>query len=207
MRPCGYSRVWMLAKTWCARSGEGGIWSVLTFHRTMLSAPVWRVAWMDKSSVQAALETGQTPALGKRRLAPRTYGPVNWLGLWTLYLKEVRRFMKVAMQTVLAPVVSTRLFTMDVSLAVGQTRGDGLGVRYNDFVAPGLIMPALLPNAFANSSLYLVQAKLMGSSVDFLISRLSPGKLTAALLAWAVTRRHARGDRGAGDPCGLRVVR
>ncbi len=123
-----------------------------------------------------------------RRLAPRTYGAVNWLGLWTLYLKEVRRFLKVAMQTVLAPVVSTLLFMMVFAIAVGQGRGDVLGVRYNDFVAPGLIMMALLSNAFANSSSSLVQAKLMGSSVDFLMPPLSPSELTTAFLAGAVTR-------------------
>lgn len=134
------------------------------------------------------MQSGQHTDMPARRLAPRTYGAINWLGLWTLYLKEVRRFLKVAMQTVLAPVVSTLLFMMVFALAVGQGRGDILGVHYNEFVAPGLIMMALLSNAFANSSSSLVQAKLMGSSVDFLMPPLSPSELTAAFLGGALTR-------------------
>jgi len=57
---------------------------------------------------------------------PRTYGAVNWLGLWTLYKREVGRFMKVWMQTLLAPVVSTLLFMTVFKLAFGN-RGEGCG--------------------------------------------------------------------------------
>ena len=44
--------------------------------------------------------------------APRSYSGVNWIGLWTLYLREVKRFWKVGMQTVLAPVVTTLLYML-----------------------------------------------------------------------------------------------
>ncbi|HLJ65359.1 MAG TPA: multidrug ABC transporter permease, partial [Stellaceae bacterium] len=53
------------------------------------------------------------PAATPSALAPpsvRHFGAVNWLGLWSLYVREVRRFIKVAMQTIAAPVVTTLLF-------------------------------------------------------------------------------------------------
>ena len=83
---------------------------------------------------------------------PRAIGPVNWIGLWTLYRKEVQRFLKVFTQTIAAPVVTTLLFFAVFSLALGgvvRTIGD---VAYLEFLAPGLVMMAMAQNAFANTS-------------------------------------------------------
>ena len=118
---------------------------------------------------------------------PRTYGAVNWLGLWTLYKREVGRFMKVWMQTLLAPVISTLLFMTVFKLAFGnrgELTGDFEGLDYNSFLAPGLIVMAMLQNAFQNSSSSLTIAKVQGSQVDFLMPPLSPLELTIG----AVTR-------------------
>ena len=49
----------------------------------------------------------------------RVVGIVNWRGVWTLYLKEVRRFLKVFTQTVAAPVVTTFLFYFVFAVAFG----------------------------------------------------------------------------------------
>jgi ABC-2 type transport system permease protein len=130
------------------------------------------------------------PATKEARLKPRDYAGVNWLGLRTLYMKEVRRFRKVWMQTVAAPVVTTLLYMMIFVVAVGSDRvvsGVG-GVPFSHFVAPGLIMMAILNNAFANSSSSLIQAKLMGTAPDFLTPPLSPSELTAAFALGAATR-------------------
>ena len=121
----------------------------------------------------------------------RQYGAFNGLGLWTLYQREVGRFLKVWMQTVFAPVVTTLLFMTVFKLAFGdrgQLTGDFEGLRYNDFLAPGLIMMAILQNAFANTSSSLVQAKFNSTHVDFLMPPLSPLELTLAFLGGAVTR-------------------
>ena len=50
---------------------------------------------------------------------PVQIGPINWIGLWTLYLREVQRFAKVGMQTVIAPVITSMLFLMVFAVAVG----------------------------------------------------------------------------------------
>ena len=121
----------------------------------------------------------------------RQYGAFNGLGLWTLYQREVGRFLKVWMQTVFAPVVTTLLFMTVFKLAFGnrgQLTGDFEGLPYNDFLAPGLIMMAILQNAFANTSSSLVQAKFNSTHVDFLMPPLSPLELTLAFLGGAVTR-------------------
>ncbi|MDJ0920152.1 MAG: ABC transporter permease [Henriciella sp.] len=122
---------------------------------------------------------------------PRTYGAFNWLGLWTLYKREVGRFLKVWMQTLLAPVISTLLFMTVFKLAFGnrgELSGDFAGLNYNDFLAPGLIVMAMLQNAFQNSSSSLTIAKVQGSQVDFLMPPLSPVELATGFIFGAVTR-------------------
>lgn len=120
---------------------------------------------------------------------PRQYGAVNWLGLWTLCLRETRRFWKVGMQTLFAPVVSSLLMLFVFKLAFGQGAAATVGgVQFETFLAPGVVMMAILNNAFANTSSSLIIAKVQGNSVDFLMPPLSPIELTVGFLSGAVTR-------------------
>ena len=118
---------------------------------------------------------------------PRVYSGVNWTGVKTLYLKEVRRFWKVGAQTVAAPVVTTLLYMMIFVVAMGSSRTVN-GASFGLFVAPGLIMMAMLNNAFANSSSSLIQAKIMGTSPDFLTPPLTPLELLIGFALGAATR-------------------
>jgi len=120
--------------------------------------------------------------------APRRYGAVNWLGLWTLYVKEVRRFWNVATQTVAAPIITTLLFLAVFSLALGGGSQAVAGVPYNEFLAPGLIVMAMTQNSFANTSSSLVIAKVQGNIVDLLMPPLSPAEQTAGLALGGLTR-------------------
>jgi len=113
---------------------------------------------------------------------------VNWGGLRTLYIKEVRRFFKVQLQTIWAPAITTLLFLVIFSVAMGGSGRNVLGVPFPDFVAPGLIAMAMLNNAFANSSFALLVGKIQGTVVDYLMPPLSTGELLAALVGGAVTR-------------------
>ncbi len=112
---------------------------------------------------------------------------VNWGGLKTLYIKEVRRFFKVQLQTVWAPAVTTLLYLAIFTVALGSGR-TVMGVRFADFIAPGLIAMAMLQNAFANSSFSLLVGKMQGNIVDYLMPPLSTGELIAGLVGAAVTR-------------------
>jgi ABC-2 type transport system permease protein len=112
----------------------------------------------------------------------------KWLGAWTLYLREVRRFMKIPGQTVVAPAVTTLLFLAVFALALGRAVTTVGGVPFLEFLAPGLIMMAILQNAFANSSSSLIIAKVQGNIVDTLMPPLSTLDLMAGLVLGAISR-------------------
>jgi ABC-2 type transport system permease protein len=120
--------------------------------------------------------------------APRRYPGVNWIGLYTLTMREIMRFMKVAAQTIIAPLISTVLFVMVFALALGGKGGPVPGVNYVDFLAPGLVMMAIISNAFQNASSSLIIAKIQGNAVDFLMPPLSALELTIAFLVGATVR-------------------
>jgi ABC-2 type transport system permease protein len=113
---------------------------------------------------------------------------VNWGGLKTLYIKEVRRFFKVQTQTVWAPAVTTLLYLAIFTVALGRGGRSVLGVPFANFIAPGLIVMAMLQNAFANASFSLLVGKIQGNIVDYLMPPLSTGELIAGLIGAAVTR-------------------
>jgi ABC-2 type transport system permease protein len=113
---------------------------------------------------------------------------VNRGGLKTLYIKEVRRFFKVQMQTVWAPAITTLLYLVIFTVALGGSGRTIMGVHFADFLAPGLIVMAMLQNAFANSSFSLLVGKIQGNIVDYLMPPLSTGELIAGLVGAAVTR-------------------
>jgi len=113
---------------------------------------------------------------------------VNWGGLKTLYIKEVRRFFKVQMQTVWAPAITQLLYLVIFTVALGRGGRMVLGVPFADFVAPGLIVMAMMQNAFANASFSLLVGKIQGNIVDYLMPPLSTGELIAGLVGAAVTR-------------------
>jgi len=118
---------------------------------------------------------------------PRAYRGVNWEGLKTLYLREIRRFLKVGTQTLAAPVVTALLYMM-VFVVAAQGGRPVHGAAYGAFVAPGLIMMQILNNAFANSSSSLLQAKMNGLMGDFMTPPLSPIEHAAAFGLGAATR-------------------
>jgi len=130
----------------------------------------------------------QTPPWARSEPGQPTLEGVNWGGLSTLYIKEVRRFFKVHMQTVWAPAITTLLYLVIFTVALGRGGKTVLGVPFADFIAPGLIMMAMLQNSFANASFSLMVGKMQGTIVDYLMPPLSTGELIAALVSAAVTR-------------------
>ncbi|CAD7334749.1 multidrug ABC transporter permease [Sphingomonadales bacterium 56] len=113
---------------------------------------------------------------------------VNWAGTRALYRKEVRRFMKVQLQTIWAPAVTTLMFLIIFSIALGGANRQVLGVPFADFIAPGLMIMGMMNNAFANSSFSLLAGKMQGTLIDYLMPPLSNSELLLALVGAAVTR-------------------
>jgi ABC-2 type transport system permease protein len=118
--------------------------------------------------------------------APREYPGFNWDGFRTLYLREVRRFLKVGAQTLAAPVMTALLYMLVFVVARGS--GEVHGVPYGVFVAPGLVMMQIMNNAFANSSSSLLQSKMNGLIGDFMTPPLSPLEQVCAFGLGAATR-------------------
>ena len=130
----------------------------------------------------------QTPSWVRSEPGKASLEGVNWRGLSTLYIKEVRRFFKVQMQTIWAPAVTTLLYLVIFTVALGREGKTVLGVPFADFLAPGLIVMAMIQNSFANSSFSLLVGKMQGTIVDYLMPPLSVGELIAGLVGASVTR-------------------
>ncbi len=130
----------------------------------------------------------QTPSWVRSEPGKPSLEGVNWGGLKTLYIKEVRRFFKVQMQTVWAPAVTTLLYLVIFTVAMGREGRTVLGVPFADFLAPGLIVMAMINNSFQNASFSLLVGKMQGTIVDYLMPPLSTGELIAGLIGGAVTR-------------------
>lgn len=118
----------------------------------------------------------------------RRFGRVNWLGAWTLYRREVSRFLSVAGQTIAAPIATTVLFMVVFTVAFGVGRRDVMGVHFAQFLAPGVLMMAVIQNAFANTSSSLVISKVQGNIVDTLMPPLSAGELLVGYAMGGATR-------------------
>lgn len=121
-------------------------------------------------------------------MGERRFGRWNTLGLYTLSVREVRRFLNVWTQTVLAPLVTAGLFLAVFALAIGPARGDVMGVPFLQFLAPGILMMTVIQNAFANTSSSIVISKVQGNIVDTLMPPLSPVELVAGYVAGGVAR-------------------
>ncbi len=114
-------------------------------------------------------------------------------GFSTLLYKEVLRFWKVSLQTVLAPIVTALLYLLIFSHALGDRVQVYQGVSYNSFLVPGLVMMSMLQNAFANSSSSLIQSKITGNIVFILLPPLAEFEFFGAYVIASIVRGLAVG--------------
>ena len=124
----------------------------------------------------------------KYKFGGKRFGLINWIGLWTLYKKEVLRFLIVWIQTLLSPIITSLLFLLVLSVAIGSGRSDMLGFPFIVFLAPGLIAMQVIQQAFSHSSSSFMIQKIQGNLVDLLYAPLSAGEVTFAVTLAATTR-------------------
>ncbi|MBY0485255.1 ABC transporter permease [Nitrosomonas sp.] len=109
-------------------------------------------------------------------------------GFLTLLYKELLRFWKVGFQTILAPMVSTLLYLL-IFLHVLEAHVEVYpGVAYTVFLVPGLVMMAVIQNAFANASSSMIQSKISGNIVFILLSPLSYRAIFFAYILASIVR-------------------
>ena len=124
----------------------------------------------------------------KYKIGNRRFGLINWVGIYSLYKKEVLRFITVAGQTIIGPILTAILFLLVISLAIGNERADVLGVPFIQFLAPGLIAMQVIQQAFSHSSSSLLMGKVMGNIVDLIGAPLSAVEVSLAIILASVTR-------------------
>ncbi|ATB30575.1 ABC transporter [Melittangium boletus DSM 14713] len=113
---------------------------------------------------------------------------MNTLGMKTLLVKEVRRFMRVPGQTVLSPLISTSLYFLVFGYSLSKQVHEVEGMPYLAFIVPGLVFMGLANNAFLNSSSSLFITKIQGTVVDMLAAPLGPLELLAGFIGGAMVR-------------------
>ena len=124
----------------------------------------------------------------KYKIYEKKFGYINWIGFWTLYKKEVLRFLIVVVQTVISPLVTSLLFLLVLSLAIGNDRGEVLGFPFISFLAPGLIAMQVIQQAFSHSSSSIMIGKIQGNIVDILYAPMTAAEITLATNLAACTR-------------------
>tara|TARA_B100001146_G_scaffold194910_1_gene182291 strand:- start:1 stop:813 length:813 start_codon:yes stop_codon:yes gene_type:complete len=124
----------------------------------------------------------------KYKIYEKKFGYFNWLGFFTLYQKEILRFLKVMIQTIISPLVSAILFLIVLSLAIGNDKGEALGFPFITFLAPGLIAMQIIQQAFSHTSSSIMIGKIQGNIVDILYAPLSASEVTLATILAGVTR-------------------
>ena len=124
----------------------------------------------------------------KYRIGVKRFGLINWIGSTTLYKKEVQRFLVVWIQTLLSTIVSSLLFLLVLSLAIGNIRSNMLGVPFISFLEPGLIAMQVIGGSFSHSSSTFMMGKVQGNIVDILYAPLSAAEVTLAINLAATTR-------------------
>ncbi len=113
---------------------------------------------------------------------------MNWLGLRTLFFKEILRFSKVYLQTLFAPMVTALLYLLVFSHILEGRLEVYEGVSYTAFLIPGLMMMTIIQNAFANSSSSLIQSKVTGNLIFVLLTPLSHFEIYLAFTLAAIVR-------------------
>ena len=112
----------------------------------------------------------------------------NFLSILTLFKKEVYRFLKVGIQTVIGPAISSLLFLAVFVLALGRSVNSINGIDLAEYIAPGLIMMTMLQNSFSNSASSIGQAKFQGNIVDILMAPLGDLELTIGYIGGSIAR-------------------
>jgi len=111
---------------------------------------------------------------------PRPVGYVAWLGAWTLFLRELKRYLKEALETVLAPAFQALVYFVILVFALGPDRGTAEGSALLSHAVPGLVLMAVLFRAAETTAFSLLFDRMEGVISDVLMAPLGAAEMTAA---------------------------
>lgn len=118
-------------------------------------------------------------------IAQRYHG---WYGAGMLFVREMHRFLRIAGQSIVTPVLTTMLWFLVFGVSLGQRIQEVNGVPYLDFLVPGLVLMNVVTNSFFNASFGFFITKIHGSIVDLLVTPLSPLQTIGAYALTSVAR-------------------
>ena len=113
---------------------------------------------------------------------------MNWIGLYTMFRREVERTMRVVVQTLIAPVISAALYIFIFGTVIGTKIDDFAGVPYISFVFPGVLMLSIINASFASASSNLYFMRFTRGLEEILIAPFSYLEMLIGLVGSAVVR-------------------
>jgi ABC-2 type transport system permease protein len=113
---------------------------------------------------------------------------INWIGLYTMFRREVQRTMRVMVQTLVAPVISAALYLFIFGSVIGMKIDDFAGVPYITFVFPGILMLSIINASFASASSALYFMRFTRGLEEILIAPFSYIEMLVGFVGSAVTR-------------------
>lgn len=113
---------------------------------------------------------------------------VNWIGLYTMFRREVRRTLRVVIQTLVAPVISAALYIFIFGTVIGTRIDDFAGVPYISFVFPGVLMLSIINASFASASSALYFMRFTRGIEEILITPFSYLEMLVGFVGSAVVR-------------------
>ena len=111
-------------------------------------------------------------------LRVRRFGRVNWIGLWTLFLRDLLRDLDIWKITVAAPALQSLLFAFIFQLALGDVSLTMGGLDFNAFLVPGLVAYVVLERGFESTAYMMVYDKLEGMITDVIGAPVTPAEMT-----------------------------
>ncbi len=123
--------------------------------------------------------------MSARRL-PDGFSP--WLPFLTLLRREILRFLRVFIQTLLTPILTASLYLFVFGATLGERISVLPGFSYAQFVIPGLIIMGVINNSFANTSSSLFMSRYLGQIVDLLVTPITPPQVIFAYTLAAMLR-------------------
>lgn len=113
----------------------------------------------------------------------------QWIAFYTMLRKDVARMLRIWVQTFLPSAITSVLYFLIFGTVLGSQIGDMQGVPYMEFVVPGLVMLAIVTNAYANTSFTFFTSKFFARNIDeLLVSPMPPRLIIAGYIAGGVIR-------------------
>ena len=112
-----------------------------------------------------------------------------WVALKSIWAKEINRFMRIWVQTLVPPVITMTLYFIIFGNLIGSRIGEMHGFTYMQFIVPGLIMMAVITNAYANVASSFFSAKFQRNIEELLVAPVPTHVIIAGYVGW---RRGAR---------------